>query len=355
MIQEIEFKNFRGLKHLTLNELKRITLISGKNNAGKSSVLDGIFLFFDHMATESFLKLSAFRGMNTAANIFSLWESLFYNLNLDNQLEISMTRDGIDSKLTYEKDDSYFPIEQGNIPPDLYNQIFSSAKNTYTLKFNFEQEDYREEGHFATGSTGIVRNIQTNKKNNNIVTMPFVQMINSKIIYDDNVVVNWFGKIELEGRKDEIVKVLQLLDPMICDISTISLNGVTQLYVKREEKLLQIKLAGDGLNKLLFIVLAIMGNPNSVILIDEIETGFHYSMYEKLWEVISDVALTSNCQVIATTHSYECIESAISGIKEENKKEFCYFRIAKNEENNSAYRYSDELLHTAVLAEMEVR
>ena len=43
------------------------------------------------------------------------------------------------------------------------------------------------------------------------------------------------------------------------------------------------------------------------ILIDEIETGFHYSMFDKLWEVIATTAKKNNCQIIATTHIYECM------------------------------------------------
>lgn len=84
------------------------------------------------------------------------------------------------------------------------------------------------------------------------------------------------------------------------------------------EKLLPLKLAGDGICKLLFILLAIIANPNSIILIDEIETGFHYSKYPKLWEVIANPARDYNCQIIATTHSYECIDGAIDGAEAAN-------------------------------------
>jgi hypothetical protein len=46
------------------------------------------------------------------------------------------------------------------------------------------------------------------------------------------------------------------------------------------------------------------------ILIDEIENGFHYSFYPKLWEIIGKLARETYCQVFATTHSYECIGGA---------------------------------------------
>ena len=44
MIERIAFDYFRGFEKLELLDIKPITLISGKNNAGKSSILEGIFL-----------------------------------------------------------------------------------------------------------------------------------------------------------------------------------------------------------------------------------------------------------------------------------------------------------------------
>ena len=73
-------------------------------------------------------------------------------------------------------------------------------------------------------------------------------------------------------------------------------------------RLLLLKMVGDGVNRLLSILLTIMRNPgpNAVLLIDEIETGFHYSVYGRLWEAVMNTARENRCQVIATTHSYEC-------------------------------------------------
>ena len=44
VFNEVEINNFRGIKHLVLSDLRQINLLVGKNNCGKSTVLDGIFL-----------------------------------------------------------------------------------------------------------------------------------------------------------------------------------------------------------------------------------------------------------------------------------------------------------------------
>lgn len=358
MIKSVSFENFRGLKKLELDNLSQVTLISGRNNAGKSTILEGIFLLFDHVAPESFVKINNFRGLPFSSNQNALWEPIFYNMNAEFPVSISIDLDEVPLHLEYTKDNNYVPTDFSGVsaPQEVYNQFIFSAKSSYSLKFRFTAADYEENGHFIVSEAGMLRNIDTNEANNQVKRLPFVQYINSAIVKNDNVITEWFGKLELHGKKEMIINALKVLDESISDISTIAINGQIQLYAKMGGQLLPLKLAGDGLNKLLFMVLAIVENPNSIILIDEIESGFHYSMYDKLWNVVASVARENNCQIIATTHSYECIDGSVEGIKSANMQDkFCFYRIEKNGENNKSFRYSGDLLRSAVESNMEVR
>ena len=44
MYQRIELENIRGIKGLSSGELRRINLVVGRNNAGKSTFLEAVFL-----------------------------------------------------------------------------------------------------------------------------------------------------------------------------------------------------------------------------------------------------------------------------------------------------------------------
>ena len=92
-------------------------------------------------------------------------------------------------------------------------------------------------------------------------------------------------------------------------------------------------------------------------MIDEIDAGFHYSVYDTFWEAVMAVAKEQNCQVIATTHSYECLDSAVNTVKRVGmQNEFCYFRLGKNKKGEpTAYRYSADLLSSATDDNLEVR
>ena len=358
MIQSISFQNFRGFKHLELPDLAPITLLSGKNNAGKSTVLDGLFLLVDYSDSRCFEKISNFRSLPVIPDFDILWKPLFHQLNADEPIQISARLEH-DTELTYYREDSYSPLPQDfkGMTPNVMNRFMSSAQSGYTLGFKLAQKEisYTETGHFIAAPDGIAVNITTSLPNNQKVIMPLTHMINSRItaFYSP---VELFGKLELDGRKGEILDILQKMDPAISDITAITTNGQTQLYGNMGGKLLPMRLAGDGMNRLLIIMLSIMENPNSIILIDEIENGLHYSMFPVLWESIAHAAQESNCQVIATTHSYECVTGAVEGMeKADMEDKFCFFRLAQEKNGRRAYRFSSDVIRTALDAEMEVR
>ena len=355
MINRISFDNFRGIKHLEIPDVSQITLLTGRNNAGKSSILEGIFLFMDHTAVDSFGKINGFRGLQYTPNPTSLWEPAFFGLDTNHPLRIEVDVDGKKSSLCYERDDSYIPADKQGAAQNAYSQFTASTRTTYTLKFLYQQDSYKENGSFSINETGFFRNFATNLKNNQIRFLPGARFISSGI-HDDATVFNWIGKMELQGKKQQVIDVLRNIEPEITDIITISNQGQTQVYAKVMNRLLPVKLAGDGLNRLLYIVLAILEEPNSILLIDEIDTGFHYSMLKTLWKVVAAAAKESNCQVIATTHSYECIDQAVGGIDEAGMlEEFCLYRITHSGEKNTAVRYSGDLVKEAVASFMEVR
>ncbi|MGH9440132.1 MAG: AAA family ATPase, partial [Terriglobia bacterium] len=47
----------------------------------------------------------------------------------------------------------------------------------------------------------------------------------------------------------------------------------------------------------------------SILLVDEIDTGLHYSVMESVWKFIVETSRAFDVQVFATTHSYDCVYS----------------------------------------------
>ena len=65
MIRNLSIESFRGFESIDISDMNRITLISGRNNVGKSSILEALFLIMDHSSSDSFGKINGFRGSVT--------------------------------------------------------------------------------------------------------------------------------------------------------------------------------------------------------------------------------------------------------------------------------------------------
>ena len=94
MIKTAAFKNFRGFEDFQLSDLSPVTLISGKNNVGKSSILEGIFLALVYRDTNSFLMLNSLRGSSVMPEPDILWTPLFHDPEREIEIRIEMARDG---------------------------------------------------------------------------------------------------------------------------------------------------------------------------------------------------------------------------------------------------------------------
>lgn len=361
MIESVRIKRFRGFKDIEINDIKRITIISGNNNIGKSSVLEAMFFVYDRINGSPFLKMNRMRGDSRNITIGNTWESAFYGMNTDEPIEITLFKDGVESILRYEKEVvPVVKIQNGinnmvGIPGNISNI------SPYALKMVFERGAYREEGDlvFVSGNeqTQFLNPVHCTQDGEDVLPLYFENMfmlLGSR--EDDGLMVDLLSKVELSDAKNELLDVLHIIDDEITDISVISREGFVQLYVKKSGISIPFKYCGDGIVKVANMVLHLMADEGSVLLADEIDNGLHYSIQKELWSSLAQVAQKHNCQIIATTHSYECISAAYHGIRDrEMADDFSFIRLENvgGEIKPQVYCFDD--LGDAIEADVEVR
>ena len=64
---------------------------------------------------------------------------------------------------------------------------------------------------------------------------------------------------------------------------------------------------GDGAVRCFAVALALAKSADGFLLIDEAENGIHHSIQAKFWNMVLQTAERNNVQVIATTHSWDCV------------------------------------------------
>ena len=348
MYNTLKLNNFRRFKDFSI-ELKPISLIAGKNNTGKTSILESIFLLHDYSNSDVFLKLLGFRGIYMA-NVFpqTIWEPLFHGMDSAKALIIKMDEN---FSIQLEKNDRY--SLPNDMPDDFKNLIGVSPMN-YALSCIIKKEDKTIKADYIIGNKVF---LVGHKNNGQPFTTSFAQYMGPNVPLNDNIVAEWFGKVELMGKKQKLIEGLKILDENITDITTIVGNGFPQLYItNKQNRRMPIHIMGDGIRKIMNVALTILANPFSILLLDEIENGLHYSLHAKFWELIASLATQEKCQVIATTHSYECINGALEGVKNvELQDNFAYIRLDIEDENVVAKTFTSDMLEFALTSDWEVR
>ena len=112
-----------------------------------------------------------------------------------------------------------------------------------------------------------------------------------------------------EGRSTEVVEALQLLEPEVDEIvyPTGEPRRGIELGRRDSDRRLPIGSYGDGMRRLLALSLGLIDGADGCVLIDEIDTGLHWTVMEDMWRLVMEISRRSNVQVFATTHSYDCI------------------------------------------------
>ena len=64
MINTLSVENFRGIRRTEISNLSRINLFFGKNNCGKSSLLEAIFVLSNRLNPTLALKINELRHYN---------------------------------------------------------------------------------------------------------------------------------------------------------------------------------------------------------------------------------------------------------------------------------------------------
>jgi AAA15 family ATPase/GTPase len=121
------------------------------------------------------------------------------------------------------------------------------------------------------------------------------------------------------------------------------------------KKATPVHLLGDGFCRCLSIILTLATNVDGILFIDEIENGVHHSLLTTFWAFLLEASNAYNCQIIATTHSQEMIESFTNIAQEKRFKDIAYIRLAKKEDVVSAHQFNFDEISSALASEMEVR
>ena len=172
-----------------------------------------------------------------------------------------------------------------------------------------------------------------------------------------------WDRVLTEDRESEVVDAMKLLERDLKSIRFLT-SDASRMRSDRAGVLLgfqgggrRVPLGshGDGMRRLLALSLALTQTARGVLLVDEIDTGLHWTVLEDMWRLVVDTARKSSVQVFATTHSLDCIRG-LAGLAESCPDVAGEVSIHKIERAlHKAVRFADDDIPAIVEQNIEVR
>ena len=340
MFNKIEIERFRGIKYASIEGFKQINLFFGKNNCGKSSLLESIFLASGLSNPLLPIHVNFMRGYNKS-RLHDL-KLDFYNLDSTLPIHIRMENE--------EKRDlsiSLFEQNLNNVSlnADNANIISNRDEEKYGLKFDFQVNDKTFESQLRF-EADVTR----------VLPKEYVESLRCTYLspkYDFNASIQ--GLKNILQNKDEhfIVEGLQLIEPRVKDFIYTDNEMLVDVGL---EKRIPVNMMGDGARKIVSLLTAVYDCKDGALLVDEISNGFHYSVMGNLWKVLIDAAIRNNTQLFITTHDTDSIKGLLDAAIDKYNDLVAAFKLLKTTGDElKAFHYSLESLDYSINQEIEVR
>lgn len=359
MIKDMKIENYKLFKSFSLKELPQILLIGGKNNSGKTSILEALFLPLDCSNPIMFLRHFQWRGLHTVSgNLDFLFSPAFKDFDLNKPIVFEYTLNSNKKRLEYKflKESNQLITATDRNSIELNKDLIrnsSGVEISYWINKKPQKTLLQAVQQNQKLTFGFSKGQEQLRKYNNDVRAVFLSATNPDISKENS---RLYSELDVENNTKGILEALQILEPRLSSLSNISLGDEMTIHGDVGiRKKVPIGLMGQGMVRLLSILLRISIFKSGIILVDELENGFHHSFLVNIWEVIAKHAKANNVQLIATTHSKEVISGALKGIPSELRNEFKYMRIEREEENFKTKVYNFENLSVALESELEVR
>ncbi len=313
MISSVNIQGYRGLNHFEMNGLGRVNLLVGTNNSGKTSVLEAISLLMSNGDPIALWQIAWRRGERFVIQIPSAERDPAAVNRQQVELEVCHLFAGHDIHTG-----SKFTVSAKNENPErhvTFSIVELSPKDRAEL-FG-PSGDISPPSRWAMQVKGSPQpSVQVFPLTRNLGITPEVFVGSRRVrshhnepspsvfVTTDSLgvseLVSFWNKIALTPQESLVLKALKFIDP---EIERIAIQAPTQPYfgpgggrggfiVKRLgiEQPIPVGSMGDGIWRMLALAIAITQCRGGMLLIDEIDTGLHYSVMAQMWQLIFSAA-----------------------------------------------------------------
>ena len=360
LLPDLHIENFRGIKKLSIPRLGRVTLLAGRNGVGKTTVLDAIRVYAARGRHQVLAHVLDIRDEITTPKdpredgpVQIDWAALFHGRTISEQASLSIGPREKTGQLSIKATIlDYEHPAFSFVPRKLLQRLSGDRLRAFEV-------DCQGHGYFLVplgygGSLPGVKELLPETKH---------ELVGPGLLARSDLARIW-NKVALTDDEEQITRSIGLIYGVeVGRIGVIGddvregegdrLRGIVRL--KSYERPVPLRSLGEGAQRLFDVGLGLANSRDGFLLIDEAENGIHYSVQQDFWRMVLRTAHENNVQVIATTHSWDCIAGFARAAAESGNAEGVLVRLDKIGDHLRAVEYSEEDMETAADQGIEVR
>lgn len=316
MLTGVDIANYRGFKSYRLEGLSDVNLLVGKNNSGKTALLEGLHFLTSGAEPSVLAEIAQRRG-----------ELILSRPEAATLVEIGHFFHGHaaapGSHFSLHGNNGYPAVEVQIVEAAVIEQkdLFGTTRpREFVLRVAGGRAREREGQLFGiTRDGGVELEAGPRGRRFTMARKPEgtpVRFITTDFLTSAALAQMW-DEITVGGLDQEVSEALRILDPDVRSVHMLSgmfafgyVGSRAGVILGMEDQKTRIPLGsmGDGMRRFLVLASSLACATGGVLLIDEIDTGLHYSVMPDMWRLVIRKALAAGIQVFATTHSWDCIE-----------------------------------------------
>ena len=311
MLETLAIRGFRGFESYRLTDLTRVNLLVGKNNCGKTSVLEAIELLVSGGHPSVFLRSNARCRGARLGEVSSEVSHMFFGHKCVPGASFELSSDDTGRSLSVQilsleeigdDADAWFPNGEQRQQP---GQGYPDETGMPAFGMRISPETPERNILVPVTEDGGLPNLRIRSRPSG----PPVHFYSLESLNPGSMGGVW-DDVVTRGLEAEVVDDMRLLEPDLESIHFLTSAGPGSrilVGLRGGGRRLPIDSYGDGMRRLLAMRLSFIGAADGFLLIDEIDAGLHWTIMEEMWQFVVEVARRLNVQIFATTHSHDCI------------------------------------------------
>ena len=337
MYTSFNIQRFRRFKQLKVEKLTRCNLITGLNNSGKSTLLEALWMHAGPNRPDLAIRTLQFRGV-PGQDVAHIAHDIFFDFDTSEPIELTASGDWGDDprvlKITVQPKTTTIPIlaPSNSRTSTNYLEAGTAEQSDAELVLLYCDENRKSYESKATwvhqgpnekGEATVAFSMETDDvppRPNNILLAPKVRRASIEEC-------RLFDQLVQDRHESEVVECLKLVDSRIHNVRTMT-SPEPMIYVDVGlSRFVPVGLLGEGIGRLFSLALAMFEARGGLVLVDELENGLHHTVLDSVWQRLRTLAEKCDVQLVATTHSSECLSAAMRAFHGSSPEDLAIHRL----------------------------